>query len=269
MMQSLVPQMTEAEVIREPELAHIAGYRVAALDRRGFLELLKQRIRQRRPCWVVTLNLEMLSRGKRDPKYRQLLEGADLFVADGQPIVWGSKMKRGVPRLPERLAGSDLAHDLLRLVPASRLAVIGGKNARAGLQAAGVTNPDEAYVFSERVDATAEQADAFARELAARGSQLLFLALGVPKQDQLAALLRERLSEGVLIGVGGTFEMLEGQVRRAPAWMKKAGMEWLFRLMQEPRRLAHRYLVLYWVGGFALAGDVLKSWFGMDRESRA
>ena len=258
--------MSEPSNPPTPKTTRVAGYPLAVLDRRGLLELLREKTIASEPCWVVTLNLEMLSRGKRDKAYRAMLEQADLFIADGQPLVWGSKMKRGVPGLPERLAGSDMAHELLRLVPVEKLAVIGGKDARDALFKAGIDDADKAYVFSERVEATEEQADAFALELNERDSRLIFLALGVPKQDRMAALLRQRLKQGVLIGVGGTFEMLQGEVRRPPEWVKKAGMEWMFRLMQEPRRLAHRYLVLYWTGGFALAGDILKSWFTGARE---
>lgn len=247
-------------------LARVAGYSLAVLDRKGLLELLRDKTQADAPCWVVTLNLEMLSRGKKDRAYEAMLKEADLFIADGQPLVWGSKLKRGVPGLPERLAGSDLANELLRLMPTNQLAVIGGKDARAALAKAGIDGADKAYVFSEKVEATDEQADAFASELNRRDARLIFLALGVPKQDRMASLLRKRLKRGVLIGVGGTFEMLQGEVRRAPEWMKRAGMEWMFRLMQEPRRLAHRYLVLYWTGGFALAGDILRSWFLGSKE---
>lgn len=259
----------EPNIPQEPRTSRVAGYPLSVLDRKGLLDLLRQKAEAKGPCWIVTLNLEMLSRGKRDKAYREMLEGADLFIADGQPLVWGSKMKRGVPALPERLAGSDLAHELLRLVPVEKLAVIGGKDARAALVKAGIEGADAAYVFSENVEATEEQADAFAAELNKRGSQLIFLALGVPKQDRMACLLRQRLKQGVLIGVGGTFEMLQGEVRRPPEWVKKAGMEWMFRLLQEPRRLAHRYLILYWSGGFALAGDILGSWFGLGKEKKA
>lgn len=210
---------------------------------------------------MVTLNLEMVSRGKLDPAYRDLLRTADLFIADGMPLVWGSKMKRGVPRIPERAAGADLTSDLIRLVPSDKIAIIGGKDPMHALQKLGIENPEQAYIFNDRVEATPEAADAFASEINRRGSQMIFIALGVPKQDKVAALLRERVDQGVLVGVGGTFELIAGQLKRAPAWMRKAGFEWLFRLLQEPKRLAHRYLVVYWVGGFALAGDIVKSWF--------
>src|SRR6186997_121075 len=107
--------MSEPNIPQGPKTARVAGYPLAVLDRAGLMELLRIKTQAQEPCWIVTLNLEMLSRGKRDKAYREVLEGADLFIADGQPLVWGSKMKRGVPGLPERLAGSDLAHELLRL----------------------------------------------------------------------------------------------------------------------------------------------------------
>jgi N-acetylglucosaminyldiphosphoundecaprenol N-acetyl-beta-D-mannosaminyltransferase len=245
----------------EPEKVPLAGFPIARLDRTGFLEFCRDLLRVERAFWIVTVNLEMFSRCRLDAAYRDLLLSADVLIADGMPLVWGSKMKRRVPRLPERLAGADLTADLLQLAPAEKIAVIGGKNPRKGLANVGLENAERAYVFEERVEATPEQADRFARELNERGIEIVFLGLGVPKQDRLAALLRERLKKGIVIGVGGTFDLLAGELKRAPAFVRKAGFEWLFRLLQEPRRLAHRYLVLYWVGGFALAGDIVRSWF--------
>jgi len=253
-------------VTSEPATALVAGFPVAVLDQAAFLDLCRSWIDQNAARWIVTLNLEMVSRCRLDKSYRQLLAGADLFIADGMPLVWGSKLKRGVLRVPERLTGSDLADQLLRMVPSSKIAVIGGKEPLAGLRKAGIEDPEKAFIFSERVAASEAEAQRFADELNARGSQLVFIALGVPKQDRLAALLRPLLKQGLLIGVGGTFEIMAGDVKKAPQWMKKSGLEWLFRLSQEPRRLARRYLVVYWVGGFALAGDILKSWLPGKRK---
>lgn len=255
------PFMPTRNVLDSVPICRLAGYPVAALDNAQTIVLCQDILNSGQPCWMVTLNLEMVSRGKLDFSYRELILKSDLFIADGMPLVWGSKMKRGVPSIPERAAGADLTVELIRLVSSDKIAIIGGKDPIQALQKIGLKNPEAAYIFNGKVEATAEAADEFAAEIKRRGSQLVFVALGVPKQDRIAALLRERLDQGLLVGVGGTFELMAGQLKRAPAWMRKSGFEWLFRLLQEPKRLAHRYLVVYWVGGFALAGDIVKSWF--------
>ena len=239
----------------------LAGFSIEAYRQAGFLARCHQEIDLRRPCWIVTLNLEMVSRGRLDPEYGALLKGCDLIVADGMPLVWGSRLKRGIPSLPERLPGSDLTVELLRMVPAAKIAILGGQDPIVALRKLGIPDAEKAYIFNGKIAATLEQADVFAAELNARGREIVFLALGVPKQDRLAALLRSRLNQGLVLGVGGSFELIAGQLKRAPKWMRNYGFEWLFRLLQEPRRLGYRYLVLYWVGGFALAGDIIKSWF--------
>lgn len=239
----------------------LAGYPVAALRNAQTIVQCRKVLRLGKPCWMVTLNLEMVSRSRMDPEYAELLGSADFFLADGMPLVWGSRLKRGVPHIPERAAGADLTSDLIHLVSSDKIAIIGGKDPMQALLKLEIDHPERAYIFSDRVEATPEAADVFAAEINRRGSQMIFIALGVPKQDRVAVLLRERINQGILVGVGGTFELIAGQLKRAPAWMRKAGLEWLFRLLQEPRRLAHRYLVVYWVGGFALAGDIMRSWF--------
>lgn len=239
----------------------VAGFPIMAYRQAAFLARCHEEISRKRPCWIVTLNLEMVSRGRLDPEYNALLLKCDLIVADGMPLVWGSRLKRGVPSLPERLPGSDLTVELLRMVPAEKIAILGGQDPIVALRKLGISDAEKAYIFNGRIAASAEQADEFAAELNARGSEIVFLALGVPKQDRLAALLHSRLKQGLLLGVGGSFELIAGQLKRAPKWMRNYGFEWLFRLLQEPRRLGYRYLVLYWVGGFALAKDIVKSWF--------
>jgi N-acetylglucosaminyldiphosphoundecaprenol N-acetyl-beta-D-mannosaminyltransferase len=247
--------------VSSPAISRLAGFPIAVLDHAGFIDFCQAKIEAGEPCWIVTLNLEMVSRCRLDPSYRELLSNADLYIADGMPLVWGSKLKRGTPRLPERLAGSDLTADLVRMVEPEKVAVIGGKDPLAALQRLGIQDSERAYIYSEKVDATEEQAEAFAAEINRRASRVVLLALGVPKQDRLAALFRPKLKQGLVLGVGGSFELIAGQLKRAPRWMQKSGLEWLFRLLQEPKRLAHRYLVVYWVGGFALAGDIVRSWF--------
>jgi N-acetylglucosaminyldiphosphoundecaprenol N-acetyl-beta-D-mannosaminyltransferase len=211
-------------------------------------------------AWLLTLNTEMLARGVRDPAYWRLLGKADIITADGMPLVWASQVKFYREGISGRTTGVDLVDALLRLELVPRFAVIGGKSPfqtieRYGRRAVAAC----AYVFDGKVDLTTSQLDAFCEELSRRRVQVVFIALGVPRQDHLALELRQRLPDLVLMGIGGTFEILGPNGRRAPLWMRRAGLEWLFRLAHEPGRLWRRYLINYPHGIWFLVRDSLLS----------
>lgn len=242
-----------------PALSTVCGYQCLALPPDQIPAFLVERLSAGLGGWVLTLNLEMVSRAAKDPAYGALTRGADLIIADGMPIVWASKLKRGVPAIPGRAAGVDLSTALIRATDPANIAVIGGENPKHALDALGIPDAANVYVFDGRVTADAATADLLATELRHHGSRVVFLALGVGKQDHLADLLRARLPGALLLGVGGTFELIGGQKKRAPRWMQRAGLEWLFRLMVEPQRLWRRYLVLYWSGAWLILRDLIRS----------
>lgn len=211
-------------------------------------------------AWVLTLNTEMLSRFARDPAYKGLVAQADIITADGMPLVWSSRLRGPHQAIAERTTGVDLVNAFLSLSEVPRFAVIGGVDpgstvARYGASAQAACG----YLFSGMVDLSTEQAAMFVTELRGRRVQVLFLALGVPKQDLLALKIRKAMPELIVAGVGGTFEILGPQGGRAPRWMQKSGLEWLYRLVREPRRLWRRYVVQYPAGIRLLIGDTLKA----------
>lgn len=202
--------------------------------------------------WVVTPNVDILRRFVRDPAFAQLCAEADLMTADGMPLIWASCLQ-GTP-LPERVAGSSLIRTLAAGAAQRGRSVylLGGDPGTAetaaaklaemapGLRVAGTRCPpmgfekDEAYLSD------------LLEELRETDPDIVFVALGSPKQERLIHLIRgERgaLPQTWWLGVGISFSYLSGDVRRAPAWMRRTGLEWFFRLCQEPRRLARRYLV--------------------------
>jgi len=159
-----------------------------------------------------------------------------------------------VPAVPERVTGVEITQELLKRVPAEQIAIVGGEDPMKTLEFMGVTGREKILVDNGRISLEPEAIQQRAKELA--GRRLIFVALGVPKQDKLALALRELLPEATFIGVGGTFELLGGQKPRAPQWMQKSGLEWVFRVCAEPKRLWRRYFVEYWGGGFALLRDI-------------
>lgn len=223
----------------------VCGLPILAVSYPDTVTELARRVREGIGTRVVTLNLEMIARSRRDPEYANRIRTADLILADGMPVVWA--MKRKARTLPiDRIAGVDLTADLLRAVDAQRVGIIGGENPRATLDKLRIPDADRIGINASRLAANDETIDAIACEMASRN--LIFLALGVPKQDTFAMGLRLRMPQAVLIPNGGSFELLAGQKKRAPRWMQRLGGEWLFRLCVEPRRLWRRYLVEYWGG---------------------
>lgn len=202
-----------------------------------------------RPRFVCTGNLDHLAIAAEDREFKQAYEAADLVVADGAPVVWLSKLA-GTP-LKERVAGSDLFWTL------------GAASADAGVTLfflGGVEGAADAAkaVLEERYPgakvlgtycppfksfATQEEQDRIRDAVKKANPDILLVAFGAPKQEKWIAANRERLGVPVAIGVGGSFEMASGMLKRAPAWMQRTGLEWAYRFAQQPRRLFDRYIL--------------------------
>lgn len=199
--------------------------------------------------WVATANLDHLRRYLADPDFAQLYADASLVVADGMPLVWASRLQ-GTP-LPQRVAGSNLIWSLSEAAAARGRSVylLGGAPQSAqlaaevlcrrypGLRVAGTDCPPPGF------ENDAVQMDRIVQLLERACPDIVYVAMGSPKQEQLIVRLRGRLPRAWWLGIGISFSFVAGQVRRAPQWMQAAGLEWLHRLSQEPGRLSRRYLV--------------------------
>ena len=199
--------------------------------------------------WVITPNLDHARRWHRDSAFADLCRQATLVTADGMPLVWASRLQ-GTP-LPERVAGSNLISSLSGGAAHSGRAVflLGGEAGTAA-EAAGVLKdrfPDLRIVgthyppFGFEHDKAASEA--IVNAITAAQPDIVFVAVGSPKQERLIAQLRPLLPSAWWLGVGISFSFLANRVRRAPRWMQRSGLEWAHRLAQEPRRLARRYLL--------------------------
>jgi N-acetylglucosaminyldiphosphoundecaprenol N-acetyl-beta-D-mannosaminyltransferase len=199
---------------------------------------------------VVTPNLDHLRRCVKDLHFGALVAEADLVVADGMPLVWASRLQ-GTP-LPERVAGSNLISSLSAAAALNGRSVflLGGAEGTAagaaellvqrnpGLKIVGTLCPRVGF------DRNPKQMAEIARRLTDAMPDIVYVALGSPKQEHLIAKFRPSLPGAWWLGVGVSFSFLTGHVRRAPLWMQRGGVEWLHRLGQEPRRLFKRYIVV-------------------------
>lgn len=201
--------------------------------------------------WTITANLDHLRRYHADPAQRDLIEEADLVVADGMPLIWASRLA-GEP-LPERVSGSSMVWSISEIAGTSGLPVflLGGDPGVAeqaarvlqahypGLQIAGTACPLPGFEHNEL------ELSRLQRRLVEAAPRIVFVALGFPKQDLLIRRLRQALPHTSFLGVGISLSYVTGDVPRAPEWVCGLGLEWAYRLAHEPtRRLVRRYLIV-------------------------
>jgi N-acetylglucosaminyldiphosphoundecaprenol N-acetyl-beta-D-mannosaminyltransferase len=198
---------------------------------------------------IETMNVDHLLQFVQVPSFAALCGRATLVVADGMPLVWASRLL-GTP-LPERVTGADLLWSLSEGAKARGRSVflLGGEPGTAERAAQILVERFPALRLAGtlcleiRAQQDGPAVAAIGAVLATTAPDIVFVALGAPKQELLIELLRGRLHATWWVGVGGAFSFACGAKRRAPAFMRHAGLEWLYRLGQEPRRLARRYLV--------------------------
>jgi N-acetylglucosaminyldiphosphoundecaprenol N-acetyl-beta-D-mannosaminyltransferase len=212
------------------------------------VEHLLRELREGRGGWVVTPNLDILRLMAESADLRRFFSEADVVLADGMPIVWASRALGQA--LPERVAGSSLVSTLSEGAArqGNSVYLLGGDPGTAEaaaevlrrrhptLRIAGTDCPPRGF------EKDAAVLSAIARRVAMARPDIVFVGLGCPKQERLIARIRSAAPNAWYLGIGISFSYLCGAVRRAPAWMRRTGLEWVFRLVQEPGRLARRYL---------------------------
>jgi N-acetylglucosaminyldiphosphoundecaprenol N-acetyl-beta-D-mannosaminyltransferase len=232
-----------------PSTISLHGIELHRLTEAQSIDVVMARLNSGDGGWMVTANLDHLRRLVLDPTYKELCAPADLMVADGMPLVWASRLQR--TPLPERVAGSSLIWALTRAAAEREKSVflLGGapgsadraaatfKAALQTLRVAGTHCPQQGF------ESDPVAMDDMIERLISCRPDIVFVALGSPKQERLISQLRILLPNAWWIGVGISFSFVCGDIKRAPRWMQVSGLEWFHRLMQEPRRLARRYLV--------------------------
>jgi len=236
-----------------PGVVHlpVLGTRIASVTYDEAVALILDAAGRDAPAhaYVCAANVHTVSLARRDPAFREVLNGALLAVPDGQPLVWAHRILGG-RQLTERVYGPTLMLKLCEGAAARGLPVylyggVGGvpdklalvlKQRWPELKIAGAFAPP----FGER----SSEDPALRQEIEAinsSGARLLFVALGAPKQERFMHAHSARI-RALQIGVGAAFDFHSGRVPQAPAWMQQAGLEWFYRFCAEPRRLWKRYL---------------------------
>lgn len=249
----IIPAATAARV-REPArtfpIVELNGVKLHAVTEAQVISHILSELDSGRGGVVVTPNLDHLRRYLHDLSFGALIAEADLVVADGMPLVWASRLQ-GTP-LPERVPGSTLISSLSSAAgqKGKSIFLLGGDvgTAEGAANALKAKYPHCIVVgtycppFGFEKDYV--QLSTIIQTLSDAEPDIVYVALGSPKQEKLIAQLRPVLPNAWWIGVGNSFSFLAGHVKRAPVWMQKSGLEWTHRLFQEPRRLFRRYLIV-------------------------
>jgi N-acetylglucosaminyldiphosphoundecaprenol N-acetyl-beta-D-mannosaminyltransferase len=226
----------------------IMGAPVAAVTESEAIQAMLDAAADRRGYWAITANLDHLRRYCHEPLAKELMDSADLVVADGTPLVWASQLAG--TSLPERVAGSNMIWSICEAAgnQGQSVFLLGGAPGVAdraastlcerypNLKIVGTLCPPMGFEADE------QELRRICDHLTRTAPQIVLVALGFPKQDILIRHLRPFLPHAAFMGVGISLSFVTGEVQRAPRWTHRLGLEWLYRLSREPGRLARRYL---------------------------
>jgi N-acetylglucosaminyldiphosphoundecaprenol N-acetyl-beta-D-mannosaminyltransferase len=248
----LAPAAPKPPRIERVTTVTIGGLPIAVIDRARSAALmvdwaLAQRGSDEPPLYITSANGQVLSLCAADPALRDLFLASPLIHADGMPLVFASRWRCRTP-LPERVATTDLFHDVARIAIGlgATFYMLGGSPEALRKATVNVRRlyPGLKLVGSRHGYFRPEEEDAIVAEIEAARPDILWVAMGAPREQRFAVKNRERLTGiGVIKTSGGLFDFLSGERSRAPSWMQAAGLEWLYRMLLEPRRLFVRYAV--------------------------
>jgi len=234
---------------------------IDALSLTDTVELVDNAIRNQQQLHHIAVNVAKIVHMQTDRQLYESVVSADVINADGLPLVWVSKWL-GDP-IPERVTGVDLMQALVELAHEKgyKIFFFGAKEevvlkvvkTYSDLYSSSIIAGYRNGYFTESEEST------IAKQIAESGANILFVAITSPKKENFLFRQKEALkSVNFVMGVGGSFDVVAGVVKRAPMWMQKAGLEWLYRIVQEPKRMWKRYLTTNTLFIYYLVKEIVK-----------
>jgi len=226
----------------------VLGVPVSMVDYQQAAEVMDRLVRTRERGYVCVAPVHALMEAQHDREMIAALRGATLVVPDGMPVVWAANLLG--EKLTDRVYGPELMLRFSQVCAerGHRIWLYGGRDQGSlaqlalalrerypGIQIVGGYSPPFRALSDEEEGAVAEQIDA-------AGADVVWVGIGVPKQEKWMARMRNRVEAPVMCGVGAAFDFHAGRISMAPRWMQQRGLEWVYRVAQEPRRLLGRYL---------------------------
>jgi len=220
------------------------GIEMDSLSMDETVDLIDKRIAAGHFTQHVVVNVTKMINMRRDPELRSSVQFCDIINIDGMGVVWGARWLGH--EVPERVSGVDLFHRLLSLSAQRNYPVflLGAKPEIVKKVADKVTvQYPKLNIAGYHHGYFWDDEKAIVEKIKRSGARLLFVAISSPKKENFINRWKDQLGVDFVMGVGGTFDVVAGKVKRAPVWMQKTGLEWLYRVIQEPRRMWKRYLV--------------------------
>ncbi|MBE0675616.1 MAG: WecB/TagA/CpsF family glycosyltransferase [Bacteroidales bacterium] len=237
----------EKDTIRDSDLETITMFNINInpLRRFEFLSIIESGIKNGRQIAQFGVNSATINEIVRNEEFRNVINNADLVHIDGMSVVWALRSFGYV--IPERVATPDLADDILAMADREGMSVFlfGAKEATLSLCRINIENKYSHLKIAGSHNGyyEPEEEESIFNIINEANPDILLLGMSSPKKELFFESYRHKIQARYILGVGGYFDILSGQIRRAPRWMQNRGLEWLFRLMQEPRRLWKRYLI--------------------------
>ena len=234
------------------------------------LDAAASRVKARDPATIIFLNVDVVMKLEKDAYLARIVEEAEYVLADGMPLIWISKLLRR--RLKERVSGSDFVPLLCERAAKENISLflVGGAEGVAaaavkqleqrypGIRVVGTDSPPMGF---EKDPEEIERLNGHIREAA---PDIVIVCLGCPKQEKYLYENRDKLGAALYVCAGATIDFLAGNVKRAPLWMRKYGLEWFYRFLQEPKRLFKRYFV----DDVQAIGLVIRYWHQRHEEKK-
>jgi N-acetylglucosaminyldiphosphoundecaprenol N-acetyl-beta-D-mannosaminyltransferase len=221
------------------------GLPVDALTMKETLSLIENAIDNNRPIHHVVVNAAKMVNAQNDADLKESIVNCDIINADGQAVVWASKIL-GQP-LPERVAGIDLMEELVKLSAKKNYTIyyLGAKEEVVKKVVDNYSSKYGSQIIAGYRNGYFKIEDEIeiAKEIAKAKPSILFVAITSPKKEIFLNTYKDLIKVPFIMGVGGSFDVVSGLIKRAPQWMQRSGLEWLYRVYQEPRRMWKRYLV--------------------------
>lgn len=243
-----------------PQRIEMMGCLIDNLTMEETLRTVEGFIASGTPHQHVVVNVDKLVKAREDDELRRIINECALINADGMPVVWASRLL-GKP-LKERVAGVDLFESLMK-----RSAEKGWRVFLLGAKEEVVSKVNELYVqkypglviagYRNGYWAANEEA-AVVDQVQQATADILFVAISSPKKEQFLGRYQAQMKVPFAMGVGGTFDVAAGKVKRAPRWMQNSGLEWFYRFLQEPRRMFRRYFIEDMAFGGMLLRELLR-----------
>ena len=213
------------------------------------LERIDELIKRGKPSYVVTPNVDHIVKLEKDVEFQEVYRNADLILTDGMPLLWISKFKKNP--IKEKVSGSDLFPKVCELAAQKgyKVFLLGAaegiadkaalnlKNKYNGLNIIGTYSPS--YGFETKP----EEIEYIIDKIRSTEPNILAVGLGAPKQEKFIYKYIDQLNVPISLAIGASIDFEAGNIKRAPKWMQKVGLEWFYRLTKEPKRMFKRYLV--------------------------